>query len=42
MSDTAPVRALTIAPYPGMGIVLSQVASNMKGILLDIREGDLE
>ena len=42
MSDTAPVRALTISPYPSMGVVLSQVASNMQGILLDIREGDLE
>ena len=40
MSDTAPVRALTISPYPSMGVVLSQMASNMQGILLDIREGD--
>ena len=42
MSDTAPVHALTVAPYPGMGIILSQVADTMPGISLDVREGDLE
>lgn len=42
MSSTAPVHALTVAPYPGMGIILSQVADTMPGISLDVREGDLE
>ena len=42
MSSTAPVHALTVAPYPGMGIILSQVADTMSGIQLDVREGDLE
>ncbi len=42
MSDTVPVHALTVAPYPGMGIILAQASDTMPGISLDVREGDLE
>ena len=41
MSDPE-IRALTIAPYAGMGIALRQAALNLPGIRLDIRSGDLD
>lgn len=42
VSANPQIQALTIAPYTGMGIALSQAAASMPGIRLDIREGDLE